>query len=371
MKKRGRVGKPRRAQGGNGPARLIWHIGDHKTGSTAIQEALHAAPRSELAFVTEHFNHTWLAVRLQKGLKSGPVRRGFARIAKALAETEAPVAVVSAEEFEHVSPHVLRRAIAHYLPDYIDKLEVIAYARPHVEAVRSRYCERVKLGTYFTGPWRMAMGLRRQGVMPYLSRFSYWAETFPGAFTLRPMVRAALTDGDAVADFFRVTRLEHLAVEPRRTVNQAMTAEDLAMVQVAQSVLKRAGMPDAPRAHLGRALGRLLTADPMPGHHDVHLPPLLVRLLARAWRKDAAALDDAFFETNVMSQALEAALARSQRCQGRGLAVPRSLPPELVHDLTKRTKALIALDRAEWRSASEALAQDLAPRLREVSRDRV
>lgn len=357
-----RRGKGRGRTPGRGPERLIWHIGDHKTGSTAIQEALHAVAGPELTFVTHRFNHTWLAQRLHKGADNRKVMLGFARLERRLARAETPVAVVSAEEFEHVPPAVLRHAIERYLPAYADRVEVIAYVRPHLDAVRSRYCERVKLGTFFGGPARMALALRRQKVMPYAPRFSAWARVFPGAFTLRPMVREALEGRDVVTDFFAQTGLAALSPPRGMLVNPALSVEDLAAVQAAQRSLLRAGAAEGLRAGIGRALGRTLTDDPVPGHHPVRLSPALARWLARAWRADAAALDKAFFADDVM-----------QRCLARAGAGPhgpaeplarRHMPDALAAELADRAARLESLPRADRPAEVEALARDLAPQIR-------
>lgn len=345
------------------PRRLIWHIGDHKTGTTAIQAALKAASGSEMAFVTDRFNHTWLARRLHHGVHSPQARDGFLRLRKMLHGTDAPVAVVSAEEFEHVPPEVLREAIATYLPRYQRRVEVIAYVRPHIEAIRSRYCENTKLGSFFGSPARMALALRRWDVMPYAPRFTAWAAAFPKRFTLRPMVRDALTGGDAVTDFFAHTGLASLPVPAaQKAVNAALSAEDLAAVRDIQAILVSVGVEDILRANVGRALGDALTADPDPAHHPVTLPKALCTGLAWWYRADAAALDKAFFDGDVVRRALALSVARESGPLRR--SDRRRLPGDLAELVADRGATLARLPVRDRSAAIGDLVQALAPRLR-------
>lgn len=310
---------------------IVFHLGDRKTGSTAIQYALAAgavrAPGLRIGY-TAPINHIPLARSLTD---PDEARFRAERLAKALAparEGTADVTIVSAEHFELVDPAVLRDALATHAPDLAGRFRFVAYVRPHAERVISTYAERVKQGHFLGSLDAFFDRMEKRGTFLYTPRFARWRAVFGDAFTLRPMLRDLLRDRDVVADF------AHLAlagapfglVDPP-TANESLTLEDLALLR---ALHLRFG-PEIAKGKAGDVqtatawnFARLLSAHPRPSGGT---KPALHRALAlrvqAAYAADAAALDAAFFAP--LGTPMADALARAA---DRAVEAPQSVRAE-------------------------------------------
>jgi hypothetical protein len=322
--------------------RLVIHIGDHKAGSTAIQRALLAgALRPDAGaeaddpppylYPTEK-NHNGLARALvERGLEDR-ADRAFARIARAFAQSEAEVGILSAEEFEAVPPAILRDRIARHFPDLADSLRIVAYVRPHAERLVASHAELVKVGLFLgTLEEYFARTLENRKFF-YTPRFEAWRDTFGDDFVLRPLVPGALAADDVVADFLGLALPgRRLDLVPQPRANPTLPIADLAVLRTVQQALE--GRPRRLRHRVGWALAEALAADPGAVAARPALHAGLAARVVAAYAGDAAALDAAFFRDGFAEGPMAAALAGAP---ARAAAEPYRLALDAHYDADTR-----------------------------------
>lgn len=308
---------------------LVIHLGDRKTGSTAIQDALAAGaitcPTARI-FYPATTNHIPLAKTLS--VKSLAPQRDmrFTKIAQRIAKSDADIAVISAEHFEVVNPSLLQETLTRYFPDLAGNIRLIAYVRPHADRLVSNYAEAVKLGQ-FTGDLHSYHSQRlEKKPLHYTKRFSRWRDVFGAAFTLRPFVRKTLAGGDIVQDFaqFLLGDAPH-SVKASPPSNPSMSLQDLAMVHHLQSRISAQPNMSKFQVSMGKSLGQLLAAARDTTQEPPH-PPIklaihadLAKAVQTAYQDDARTLDGAFFAPNTpMQDAL-------QSSRDTAVAAPQSI----------------------------------------------
>jgi hypothetical protein len=332
---------------------LVIHIGDHKAGSTAIQRALAAGARradpdaAPAWFYPAEKSHNGLARALLDRGGEDRADRGFARIARALAGSEAEAGILSAEEFEAVPPRLLRDRIARHFPDLMERLRIIAYVRPHAERLVASHAEVVKVGRFLGSLEEYFERTLENRRFFYAPRFEAWRDTFGDAFVLRPLLAGALAGDDVVADFLSLAlpgrRLDR-APQPRP--NPTPPVGDLAVLRALQQALE--GRPRRLRHRAGWALAEALAAEPGSASERPALHARLAARLVAAYGGDAAALDAEFFAGAPMSAALAAAPARAA-------AEPYRLALEAHHGSdTRRLIRALARLAAELSAGAEA-----------------
>lgn len=310
---------------------VVIHLGDRKTGSTAIQYALAAgavrAPGLRIGYAAP-INHIPLARSM---IEPAEARHRAARLARALAPARdgtADVTIVSAEDFEVVDPRVLRDALDRHAPDLAGRIRLIAYVRPHAERLLSSWAERVKQGHFLGTPAELFERSQKRSLLRYAPRFRLWRDTFGDAFTLRPMIRDRLKGRDVVADFadFALQGAPFRLADPP-AANESLTLQDLALMRALHlhfgPEIVRGKASHAQRA-AGWAFARILASMPPPsGGTRPALDRALAGRVQAACAADAAALDADFFagQGAPMTAALEAAMARA-------VAAPQSIRAE-------------------------------------------
>ncbi len=312
---------------------LIVHIGDHKTGSTAIQYAL-ARQRIRIAGVpplyTASLSHNGLPVVFRALLaepKSPAAERGrrvIAEMSERIVREAPAVCVISAEEFEGFDPKGLRRLLDGHFAPLFDRIRVIGYVRPHLGRIVSEYAERTKIGTY-TGDLEafvLRTGARRDFV--YTRRFLKWRSVFGADFVLRPFVRSALAEGDVVADFLRASLGPvPVSIAALGSQNESLSLEDLLRLKYLHA--QTAERPKRFHHDYGWALARL--AGKLPRAETatrVQMHRSLADLVGKYYLADARKLDREFFGD---SPCMEAALRDEI---GRACAAPQ---PSRAEDL--------------------------------------
>ncbi|MFN7177900.1 MAG: hypothetical protein ACK4MX_13620, partial [Thermaurantiacus sp.] len=181
----------------------------------------------------------------------------FARIARALARSEAEAGILSAEEFEAVPPAVLRARIARHFPDLMDRLRIVAYVRPHAERLVASHVELVKVGRFLGTLEEYFERTLENRRFIYTPRFEAWRDAFGDDFVLRPMVPGALDGDDVVTDFLGRAlpgRALDLAAQPRP--NPTRPVGDVAVLRALQQALE--GRPRRLRHRAGWALAEAL-----------------------------------------------------------------------------------------------------------------
>lgn len=300
--------------------RLIFHLGDRKAGSTALQKTLAeglwragpGAPR--LAYMARDHNGP-LARSLSTLEDAERQEKRFQTLARRLSRVEAEVAVVSSEDFEDVSPAALKAAIDRWLPGWAGRLELVAYVRPHGERFLSGYAEQVRRGqTTAALEAFLAEGvlLERFTMAPRLAR---WREVFGPAYRVRPAIAARLAGGSVVTDFLALALGQEARLTWAGRANPSPSAAELAALRLVHDAREAAGWPPRRREAAGIALAEAfarMAADGTPGPR-AGLTAELVAALREICAEDAAAIDAMFFEDRPFSEAL-AALAPGGAC---------------------------------------------------------
>jgi len=300
---------------------IVIHLGDCKTGTTSIQSVLAArawepGQESEQGDIiyTARFNHIPLAKSLSEPGDIPHQTARFSKLRNAFDQSDASYGVISAEHFEFVDPELVMAAIKQHLPDYLDRLRLIAYVRPHGERLVSTFGERSKMGRFHKSLEVMHDQLLKKRSLFYTPRFEKWRDLFGDRFTLRPFLRDQLYRGDVVQDFFR-----HLFGSESFNIpgqdgqasgeNNSLRVEDIAMMRMIHAHLRRpAGFKPQVQEPLGWYMSELLGAMPYPGGGTKpRLHKSLARQVVEVYAQDAADLDAAFFDGTPMSDALAAA----------------------------------------------------------------
>lgn len=318
-------------------ARLVLHIGDHKTGSTSIQHALArglvSAPGLRIAYPTAGAAHSGLAKALGANGAEPDLARAdaiFATVRERLEAAPFDVAILSSELFESVDPALALAALRRHLPEFAETMQVVAYVRPHPDSVLSRFCERSKIGSYSGLPIAF---LKKMGKSPryrYAERFGRWRALVGERLILRPMVRGALYGDDAVRDFLRTALgTEAFTLAPMPVQNASLGLEDLVAVRFLQGLNRAAKVPMGPRADFGRAVATRLLAMPGPRRTKVRAGKPFVRTAKKLFGADAAAVDAAYFADRPLGRAFAEAKSGAER-QPQSFAPEDHWPPETL-----------------------------------------
>lgn len=294
---------------------LIIHIGDCKTGSTSIQNALsqgayscretsvfYPAKSTQKIFTA---SHNGLAATLWRKGAPAP-KQGFMQLAKSFEASTADIGIVSAEHFEFVSPVDLKAAIEAYLPGFRADIRIIAYVRPHGEQLLSRFVQMTKLAGFDGDLESFQRRLQRKRRLHYTPRFQKWRAVFGDRFTLRPMVRSHLSQGDVVHDFFVcVYGATAFSLKEFPHQNAALSVEDLALLRHMHTVLRAEPNLGATRKKRGRYLVNAIESDPDPRATKPRLHRAMAEKVAQIYQQDAAQLDAEFFEGTPISDGLQ------------------------------------------------------------------
>ncbi len=301
--------------------RIILHIGDKKTGSTAIQQALasnawkcEAVSLDYVVPPNAPYHHALAHAIATNGSKA--VSLHMSDLAKRVAASRADVVVISSELFRDADPEVVRKLFETHLRHHMGQLEVLGYMRPHIARFVSNYAQIVKLGVFDGMPEWHFRNTKDHPAYCHADLFLRWREVFGDRLMVRPMVRAALQDGDVVRDFFHIVLGgADFTLTPLPAINAAPSLQELAL-------LRRFHM-DFRAVHEGRDSRALKTArmrvgerlGELIGSFTVAHPPIrmqidraLTRQIADTYGEDAARADEAFFDGPLMQDALAAAV---------------------------------------------------------------
>lgn len=291
---------------------LVIHLGDTKTGSTALQSVLrsggYTTPSGQTVFYPgESLNQN----RMPNSVAQSSQSRIFSSVAEEFRASECDFGVISAELFQAVDPKDLKQALEQEMPDFIDRLRLISYVRPHAEKLVSTFSEQAKFGKVADDLRDHFKNTRSKKKFHYAPRFEKWRSTFGDKFSLRLFQRNALLNGDVVEDFFQWMLGETgTKVNAQQLSNSALTAGQIALLRRFHDLLQREGF-SKDKGRMPAAVARALVAQfRISGLGEtserVTLPPKLVTSIQSTYKKDAAKLDEMFFEGTPMSHALEA-----------------------------------------------------------------
>lgn len=302
---------------------LIFHIGDHKTGSTSIQIAFaqdRVTLKGKSVFYPSKFAHNSLKqhCKVYAKRKPTPARTEaidkFQRLAARIRKADTDFCLISAEAFEVIPPAVFHDIVTTYFADAADEIHVVAYVRPHAARLLSSFTERTKIGVpnVLSGSlesFHEEMHENRR--FYYHDRFSALRALFGDQFTLRPMIRNQL-HGDSVVDDFVHYGFGQIPfqIEGASAANESLDLEDLMRLKVLQSHLQGNHAPKL-RHNLGWEFGRLVAAmPPLKSRTRLKLHKTLAQTIHGAYLADARAMDATFFDQqplleNELNKALE------------------------------------------------------------------
>jgi len=295
---------------------LIIHLGDTKTGSTSIQKTLIGkgcvSPGKSILYPTKN-HHLGLAKTLSTKRRFSERHERFNRIYEAFQNSDADYGIVSAEHFQFVEPEALSEAVETYWPDLAGSLRLVAYVRPHADKMLSAFSERIKLGSRLLSLNSFFDTLSDSDGLDYTPRFEKWRATFGDRFELRPFVRDELYHNDVVSDFYRVVLgSEDFAIKSPVEANPSLTVSQLSLLrEVHKGVNIKLGSATGPRMREVRgSLGRLVTDHIQStglgqDGEKLRMPAALAARFTERYAADAEALDTAFFDKFLMSEALE------------------------------------------------------------------
>ena len=293
---------------------IVFHLGDCKTGTTAIQSVLASGKiesEKSICYPTR-FNHIPLARTLSDPQERPFQKKRFTKLRRAFDQSDADIGLVSAEHFEFVDPTEIRRAIDTYLPDYADRVRLVAYVRPHAERLVSTFAERSKKGQTRKTLEFMHEQLLARGRLMYTPRFSRLQELFGARFTLRPFIRSHLQDGDVITDFLNlVFQGGAFTLSSATQPNETLSVPDIALLRHLHRKISEL-TNDKPKPHeaqkaLGWYMSDMLTSMRQENAEKPRIYRELAEKVVEVYAGDAAMLDDLFFEGTPMSDALEQA----------------------------------------------------------------
>ena len=306
--------------------RIVFHIGDHKTGSTAIQYAFAAGTvrvDGVPVFYPGQMGHNHLRGHVEAWCRGNRPRKRaqaeelFSQIAARIAAAPSGVALISGEALEQVPAADLHAVIDRFFAPVADDIAVVAYVRPHAPRLLSSFAEQIKIGNFSGGLEPFYDRMASQGRLRYHARFAALRAEFGTAFTLRPFLRDQLTGGDVLADFAATAFGPGAEIGPgAQAANESLSLDDLMRLRVIQGAMARhtpkirhalgwelarqaGGLPGATatRLHLSRALATRVYADCLDDARAIDRDfldgaPLLERDLERARAEAAEAEQD-------------------------------------------------------------------------------
>lgn len=336
--------------------KVVFHLGDRKTGSTAIQHALSASrwvcEGVNLLYPQAHrISHLALAQTISGELPARRTADLFKDILTEIRDKAPDVAVISSEHFEAVAPEDLHEAVQTHMPDLAANARYIAYVRPHADRIVSSFAEVTKNGRYFGTMAETLPPEGKLGNLNYARRFGRWQQTFQGAFELRPMVRETLFRQDVIADFLQFTLgTDDFTVLEVPNPNESLSLENLAIVRRLHQKLSLDPESNAQRPAVGRALARRMNESAFREGTKVQVHRKLAEEVVRRFARDAALLDKSFFRGTPMTDALNAAPVKAVENE-QSLQIEDHFTAReqyLINLWIDQTAALMKTDPARW-----------------------
>ncbi len=347
-----KLGRPR--------GRLIFHIGDQKTGTSTIQNALASGKvrleRGKLLYPAA-VAHNYLRAHFRamaEGLPAPETRPGMPDMEELKAQiirARADYVVLSGEAFSEINQRRFHDVLAAHLRPHFNEFRLIAYVRPHAARVLASFTEQSKVGLMHGAMEDFHVRSLSNRRFVYTPRFLGWRELYGDDFILRGMLKSELRKGSVLDDFLHQALGDaRNFVAPMPNANVSLCLEDIVMIRLIQGKLLAQGKPT--RLGLGWNMAHLLSALP-PRKHRTRLA--LHRSLAEQIRidylEDARAMDQEFFADAPM---LEREL---DRAVDTALDAPLPLAPEAhfspdelrnLEALTDLLAAMLAREDMEW-----------------------
>jgi hypothetical protein len=345
---------------------LVLHIGDPKTGTSSIQEVLlrglWQSPSVKVAYPNQ-LNSFPLANALTDPKQAEHLEARFTRLANWVDQTDADVAVVSAEQFFRVDPKELFATLTQYLPDHAHSMRVIAYVRPHADRFVSAFMQRIKAGMFQGDMDTFFQKTQGEGLLNFTPRFMAWRQVFGDRFTLRPMIRSRLRDGDVVSDFLDlVVNGAPFRMGAAVDANPSLPLEPLVAVREVQAILMRNRVLIGTRHSVGDKISRLLAMNQAVLGTKLRLSQKQLSDIDALCRPDAKALDAAFFDGQpLMTDALRDAVLNAVP-EAQDMAAESHYSSEDIMALRKEARMLVTLFKKRPMAWTMAFERDIGQR---------
>lgn len=289
------------------PRTLIFHIGDHKAGSTSIQMAFaqqQVHVEGHKIFYPADLNMNGIKAHISRYCQPpNPIAKTkaashFKALAKRIRTSEADFAIISGETMEFVAPADLKSLIDTFFSDCADEIRVISYVRPHPGRITSSFAERIKVGAQNTLDHtlvRFAQQRKKSGTFLYMPRFQSWRDCFGEQFILRPVVRSHLHLGSVTDDFCHhaFNGLPY-SLATGNKANESLHLEDLMRLKVLQKALN---LTASHHLNIGWEVARQLALLPSGQPQEkLQLHRSLAETIRKTYLTDAKAVDKAFFD---------------------------------------------------------------------------
>lgn len=301
---------------------LILHIGDHKTGSTTLQNAFATKKvflEGAQIFYPAILNHNYLLGAFKAEAenqtsffvpRSG--RPDLATLRAQIAATDADYVLISGEQFENMEAEAFKRVTDRWFAGVVDRVRVVAYARPHAQRFVSNFTELVKIGAVEGDLNDYLERILETGRYHFSARFSQWRAAYGEDFILRPMIRDELYNGSVIDDFVHTAfdgasfRLGKFEID-----NQSTSLLELMFLKFIQARFDQG--QKFVRHTMAREIVRYLdTFDGEGKRNKLLLHKTLAADIRAIYWNDACAMDNDFFHgkelfQNALQEAYEAA----------------------------------------------------------------
>lgn len=231
--------------------RLIFHIGDPKTGSTSIQNTF--ATRS-VRFPSDkvyyplgknELNHNHLLQKINKVIKQRNSKQGqeaaryLDNLASKIASSGADYCLISGEILSGLDAAEFRKVIERHFSGIAEQIRVLSYCRPHASRFLSSYAEQIKIGGFHGEIEEFFTLAAKQKRFRYAQRYGQWKKQFGDDYLLRPMVRGELVEGSLFDDFIRSAFGEvDFVLSDSLPANESLGVEQLTLLRMLQKRLQ-------------------------------------------------------------------------------------------------------------------------------------